>query len=102
MIPDSEHDLEAYRKLRQGAWASLDGNVDMMRNDLSGSSIWGRIKRRIGREGSVIAQEAGDVARNNKAAVALGGLALVGWLMRKQIAATIKPLLDQSIQNHKD
>ena len=97
MIPDSEADLETYRALRQGAWHSFDGNVELLRDDLSGRSIWDRIKRRAGREAQGMADEAVLFADDHKGWLALGVVAAVGWFARHRLMDLASNGLDRII-----
>ena len=93
MTEAPEHRIAEYRALRDAAWAVVEADLAMLRNDVAARGIGERIKDRVGEEAHEVWDQARDVAGEHKGVVAGTVLALVAWLLRDPIGHAIAGLL---------
>lgn len=88
MSPSRARMLED-KRLRDAARSVVKDDIDNLKTDLSARSASGRIADRIAAGASDIYDEAIDVARDHKGALAAIAGALVLWFARNPLLATL-------------
>lgn len=82
--------LAEFRALRDSAWAVVEADVAMLRNDLAARGVGERIKDKVGEEAHEVWDQARDVAGEHKGVVAGTLLAVLAWFLRAPIVHLVE------------
>ena len=91
--------IAEFRALRDAAWAVVQADLAMLKNDLAARGVGERIKDKVGEEAHEVWDQARDVAGEHKGIVAGTILALVAWLLRAPIGHAISALLGHDAEH---
>jgi hypothetical protein len=97
-MTEPERRIAEYRALRDAAWAVVDADLAMLKNDLAARGVGERIKDKVGEEAHEVWDQARDVAGEHKGVVAATILALVAWLLRAPLGDAIAGLLGRNAE----
>ena len=90
--PQAER-IREFRALRDAAWAVVEADLAMLKNDLAARGIGKRIKDRASEEAHEALDHAVEVASEHKGVVAGTLLALLAWFLRGPIGSAFEALL---------
>lgn len=83
----SEEEVIEARRLRKAARKVFDTQKAMIQSDLGSAGVGKRVAGKLAQDGRIIAEEAAELAKNNRPVVAAGAVALTAWLLRKPLMA---------------